>query len=134
MKKELKNNLEKRISTIGVIGLGYVGLPILLRYHEVGFKTFGFDIDSKKIKSLNEKKSFFTDISVKKISQALESGLFATTNFEHIKNVDVIIICVPTPLNDDTPNLIIKENVKTNKTHLKNGQILVLKHNLPRNN
>ena len=127
MKKELKNNLEKRISTIGVIGLGYVGLPILLRYHEVGFKAFGFDIDSKKIKSLNEK-ILLKDISVKKISQALESGLFATTNFEHVKNVDVIIICVPTPLNDDnTPNLnYIKKTLNQIKPHLKNGQILVL--------
>ena len=82
MKNTLLKKIENKQATVGVVGLGYVGLPLLLCYIEKGFKGIGFDIDSQKTKMLNEKKSYIKHISSDRISSAVLSGLFSSeTNF-----------------------------------------------------
>ena len=83
---------------IGIVGLGYVGLPLLLRYTQVGFKVIGFDIDNFKVDSLNAGKSYIEHIAADKI-QAAQPLFEATTDFSRIGECDAIILCVPTPLN-----------------------------------
>lgn len=95
----LKKIQNKEI-TVGIIGLGYVGLPLALRFSEENVKTIGFDIDEEKVNKLSKCSSYIEHISDSKVKKAIESGFAPTTNFSEIKNCDAIIICVPTPLND----------------------------------
>ncbi len=125
--------LIKRISTrkasIGIIGLGYVGLPLVIRFAEEGFSVFGFDIDRKKVDSINAGKSFIKHIASDKIASFVRQGLVkASDNFTGLKKVDIIIICVPTPLNEmREPDLQYVE--KTGEAIAKNfrkGQLISL--------
>ena len=85
--------------TIGVVGLGYVGLPLVLAYAAKGFSAIGFDIDSTKIDHIHAGTSYIKHIPSDHIAEARASGkLDATTDFSRIKNCDAIILCVPTPL------------------------------------
>jgi UDP-N-acetyl-D-glucosamine dehydrogenase len=93
--ESLKNSQAK----IGIVGLGYVGLPLMLRYQEEGYKVVGFDIDESKISKLNRGESYIEHISTDKIKEAVQKGFRATSNFSEIKDVEAIILCVPTPLN-----------------------------------
>ncbi len=86
-------------ATIGIVGLGYVGLPLALRYAEVGFKVVGFDIDSSKIDKIKDGLSYIEHISGASIQKAVKVGFSATTDFSQISKVDAVILCVPTPLN-----------------------------------
>ena len=99
MNFELKRKLQNKSSIIGIVGLGYVGLPLMLRYCEVGYKVIGFDIDASKIDALMEGKSYIEHISGTSITNALEKGFEATADFSRAAEVDALIICVPTPLN-----------------------------------
>jgi UDP-N-acetyl-D-glucosamine dehydrogenase len=98
----LSNLLEKfktKKATIGIVGLGYVGLPLMLRYVEVGFRVLGFDIDEEKTASLNAGKSYIKHIGSKRIKQVVDKGLFEATNdFSRAADADALLICVPTPL------------------------------------
>ena len=98
-----KNNLMKKIQNadalIGVIGLGYVGLPLALAYAEKSFNVLGFDIDSNKVKELNSGHNYISHMDGKKVTQVVKSKkLSATTDFSRLSEPDAIIICVPTPL------------------------------------
>tara|TARA_X000000950_G_C13916410_1_gene661181 strand:- start:28 stop:1329 length:1302 start_codon:yes stop_codon:yes gene_type:complete len=105
MKNKLINKIESKKVTIGVIGLGYVGLPLLLRYAEVGFRVVGFDIDKEKINKLNNQQSYISHISSLKIKKLKAKTIF-TTDFSNIRDVDIVILCLPTPLNiNREPNL-----------------------------
>ena len=100
--KQSKSNrvltsLNDRKATIGIVGLGYVGLPLLLRYCEVGYNVIGFDIDSEKTEMLEKSVSFIQHISSERIAAARQN-FSATTNFSHITSCDAVILCVPTPL------------------------------------
>lgn len=95
----LLRKLESKTATIGIIGMGYVGLPLMLRYAEEGFKSIGFDVDLDKINKLNEGLSYIKHIDAADIKKARTTGFFATNDFSKITDVDAIIICVPTPLN-----------------------------------
>lgn len=97
-KDKLIQNLKSKNSVIGIIGLGYVGLPLLLRFAEVGYKVIGFDIDEKKTTALNKGESYIAHIKAKDI-QAAQKLFTATTDFKRAKEADALIICVPTPLN-----------------------------------
>ncbi len=98
---ELISKIERRSACIGVIGLGYVGLPLVLRFCEEGFKVTGFDVDPAKVESLNQGKSYIKHIRSESISRFSASNSFhATTDMSQLKDVDAIIICVPTPLTD----------------------------------
>jgi UDP-N-acetyl-D-glucosamine dehydrogenase len=95
----LISSLKNTNSKIGIVGLGYVGLPLMLRYHEEGYKVIGFDIDELKVSRLNKGESYIEHIRSDKIKHAVAQGFEATLDFSRIPEVDAIILCVPTPLN-----------------------------------
>lgn len=114
---------------VGIIGCGYVGLPLALRFAEAGHKVTGFDTDPNKVKMLNSGKSYIEHIPTTKIQQYVNSRHFgATTDFEKLKEVDAILICVPTPLNEyREPDLsYVAETVKSIQPNLQRGQLVVL--------
>lgn len=113
---------------IGIIGLGYVGLPLAIRCAEVGYAVIGFDIDEAKVDMIAKGKSYIKHITSEDISKSLTLGLESTTDFSRIKEVDAIIICVPTPLNKyREPDLsYIIRTLETISPYLKKGQILSL--------
>ena len=99
-KIKLLEKIKSKQSKIAVVGLGYVGLPLCLDYAEQGYKVVGIDVDLSKIKILEKGKSYIKHISEGDVSEFINKNLFLpTNNFEEIKKVDAIIICVPTPLN-----------------------------------
>ena len=124
----LKSSMENKESIIGIIGLGYVGLPLVIRFFEEGFKVVGFDVDDKKVDMLNAGESYIKHIKQEKIKSALGQGFRATTNFSEIENVNVILICVPTPLTEgNEPDLsYVQSTLKTIQPHLKENQLLIL--------
>ncbi|OGT63744.1 MAG: UDP-N-acetyl-D-glucosamine dehydrogenase [Gammaproteobacteria bacterium RIFCSPHIGHO2_12_FULL_45_9] len=91
--------LTNKTARIGIVGLGYVGLPLMLRYVEVGYPVVGFDIDESKVNKLCCGQSYIQHISYVEIDSAFKKKLEVTTDFSSIQNVDAIILCVPTPLN-----------------------------------
>ncbi|MBI4638682.1 MAG: nucleotide sugar dehydrogenase [Candidatus Rokubacteria bacterium] len=97
--RALKERIERREYTVGVIGLGYVGLPLVLRFGEVGFRVVGFDVDPAKVKQLGEGSSYIQHIPTERVSALARSGLFqATADLGRLNEPDALIICVPTPL------------------------------------
>src|SRR5579864_8377501 len=94
---ELKNRIETRQALIGVIGLGYVGLPLALLYTEAKFRVTGFDIDQHKVATLTAGGSYIYRIPVTEIQAARSQGFHATAEFSSLTEMDAIIICVPTP-------------------------------------
>jgi len=84
---------------IGIVGLGYVGLPLMLRYNAIGYRVLGIDIDEGKVASLNAGKSYIEHIPAQSIAAARNSGFEATTDFKRVAECDALILCVPTPLN-----------------------------------
>lgn len=128
-KTELLQKIEKKQHIVGIIGLGYVGLPLALEFVSKGIKTIGFDIDETKIPVLNSGKSYIKHIASERIAEAVSSGLFeATSKFERIPEVDAVIIAVPTPLNKHRePDLSYVENsAKMAAKYLRPGQLVVL--------
>ena len=100
MKQQILSRIEDKSAVIGIIGLGYVGLPLLLRFTEVGYRVLGFDTDRTKIEKLAKGVSYLKHIPSEPIAAAVTSGLFeGTTDFSRAAEADVLIICVPTPLN-----------------------------------
>jgi UDP-N-acetyl-D-glucosamine dehydrogenase len=97
--ERLTARLRDRTAVIAVIGLGYVGLPLTLRYAAVGFKVLGIDIDGGKVDQLNRGASYIKHIAARDIGQARASGFEATSDFSRAAEADALIICVPTPLN-----------------------------------
>jgi UDP-N-acetyl-D-glucosamine dehydrogenase len=124
----LLNSFENRRAVIGILGLGYVGLPLMLRFSEVGFKVLGFDIDAKKVASLNDGQSYIAHIAQTEISAAVKKGFTATTEFSRSNEVDALIICVPTPLNKfREPDLsYVINTIDSVVPHLRKGQIISL--------
>jgi UDP-N-acetyl-D-glucosamine dehydrogenase len=125
----LLKKIENKTAVIGVIGLGYVGLPLALEYALKGFKTIGFDIDERKIPLLNSGKSYIKHIKADKIKKAVASKKFyATTDFSRLPETDAIIICVPTPLNEHRePDMTYIENSgKIISQYLRAGQFVSL--------
>ena len=125
---QLKSKIENKESVIGIIGLGYVGLPLLIRFSEEGFKTLGFDVDDKKVDMLNAGNSYIKHIETEKIRYAINLGFRATSDFSNISHVDAILICVPTPLEEgNQPDLsYIRSTLQTIQPHLSENQLLVL--------
>lgn len=108
----LLKKIENKTAVIGIIGLGYVGLPLALEYALKGFKTIGFDIDERKIPILNSGKSYIKHIKADKIKKTIgNKKFFATADFTRLPEADAIIICVPTPLNEHRePDMTYIEN------------------------
>lgn len=114
---------------IGVVGLGYVGLPLALRFSEVGFHVLGFDIDSEKVAKLNQGENYIHHLGSERVAQAQKSGLFsATTDFSKAIEADALILCVPTPLNkNQEPDLsYIRKTVETLTPYFRRGQLISL--------
>lgn len=99
MATQLIGLLEDRRAVIGVLGMGYVGQPLALRYAELGYKVIGFDIDAEKVADLNAGRSHIEHISDADIRRANAAGLECTTDFSRAAEADALILCVPTPLN-----------------------------------
>ena len=120
--------IEDRTAVIGIVGMGYVGLPLMLRFVDVGFRVLGFDIDSALVASLNSGRSSIAHISDAKIQTAITSGFEATLDMARVSEVDAVIICVPTPLGSHRePDLSYVLNTAENlSSHLRAGQIVSL--------
>ena len=126
---KILNKINNKTAKIGIIGLGYVGLPLGLEFANKGFSVTGFDIDEKKIPLLNSGKTYIKHISEKRIKKALVDKKFkATSDFSLLSICDAIIICVPTPLNEHRePDMTFIENSgKIVARYLRKGQLVVL--------
>jgi UDP-N-acetyl-D-glucosamine dehydrogenase len=113
---------------IGIVGLGYVGLPLMLRYNSIGFRVLGIDIDDAKVTKLNAGRSYIEHIPAEKISAARQSGFEATTDFQRVSECDALILCVPTPLNKyREPDMsFVINTTDAIKPYLRQGQIVSL--------
>ena len=126
---QLARRIANKEAQIGILGLGYVGLPLALAFSENGFHTYGIDIDESKVRSINQGRSYIADISHAQIAKELVSQNFcATTDASPLKDCDCIIICVPTPLSrTNDPDLeFIESATATVKQYLRPGQLIVL--------
>lgn len=99
LKNEFVKKIDEKRAVIGIVGLGYVGLPLIIRYAEAGYKVLGFDIDPGKVELLNSGRTYIEHISDERVGGAIEAGMRATSDFREISKVDAVIMCVPTPLN-----------------------------------
>jgi UDP-N-acetyl-D-glucosamine dehydrogenase len=125
---QLKKRIEQREARVGIIGLGYVGLPLALLYSEKKFKVTGFDIDSRKIDTLAKGGSYIYRIAPEEIQAAQTSGFAATADYSRLTEMDAIIICVPTPLDEyHEPDLsFITSTTHSIAPHLQAGQLVIL--------
>lgn len=128
MKNELLKKLKSKEAVIGIVGLGYVGLPLMLRYIEVGYQVLGFDIDQDKVDALNDGRSYIEHISSDTINHASKNGFSATTDFSQATQADALIICVPTPLNKyREPDLsFVTDTTDSLVPYLREGQVFSL--------
>ncbi|MCK4894881.1 MAG: nucleotide sugar dehydrogenase [Calditrichia bacterium] len=126
---DLLHKIEAHEAVIGVIGMGYVGLPLLLEFVDENFPTLGFDIDPVKVEELNAGKSYIKHIPAAKIEKALQKNKFeATTDFSRLKEADCILVCVPTPLGKHRePDIsYIEDTSETVAKFVQKGQLIVL--------
>lgn len=128
MKLDLTRRIESREAIIGVIGMGYVGLPLALRFSESGFRVKGFDLDSVKADLIAHRQSYFVHIADARISEAVDCGLDVTTDMARLAECDAIIICVPTPLGShQEPDLsFITSTMESLIERLRPGQVICL--------
>ncbi|MBF9232272.1 nucleotide sugar dehydrogenase [Microvirga sp. BT350] len=126
---ELLAKFKERSATLGIVGLGYVGIPLALTAAKAGFKVVGFDIDAPRVDQINRGESFIKHISSALISEAVKGGKFeATADFARLGEPDAILICVPTPLTKHRePDLSYVENTaRAIAPRLRKGQVVVL--------
>ncbi|MDD5681309.1 MAG: NAD(P)-binding domain-containing protein, partial [Candidatus Omnitrophica bacterium] len=129
MYKILKNKIKDKSAKIGIIGLGYVGLPLAVAFAEEGFEVFGIDTGAKRVNSIKQGKSYIIDVPSEKVERLVSSGLLnATDNYSVVKKLDALIICVPTPLGKTKePDIsFIVSAVKDIIKHRAKGQLYVL--------
>jgi len=126
--EDLKQRIANKSAVVGVYGLGYVGLPLALRFSDVGIKVIGFDIDQSKVETLNNGSSYIERLSPAAIQAAQINGFTATSDFLRTAELDALIICVPTPLSTHRePDLsFIKNTLTSILPHFKAGQLLSL--------
>jgi len=125
---QLAGKIRQRQARVGIIGLGYVGLPLALLYSEQRFPVTGFDIDARKVNTLNQGGSYIYRISGAEIQEARGQGFSATSDYSELAAMDAIIICVPTPLDEyHEPDLsFITDTTHAIAPHLRAGQLVVL--------
>ena len=118
--------MNKKNYTVGVVGLGYVGLPLAI-FAKKKFKVIGFDIDPEKIKKLKKNISYLKRISKSQIKYIKNNNGLFSNNFEYIRECDCVIICVPTPLKKNKPDLsFIKNTIKQIFKYLRENQLVIL--------
>jgi UDP-N-acetyl-D-glucosamine dehydrogenase len=129
MKNELINRITNKQAHVGVIGLGYVGLPLLVEFASKGFKGTGFEVDETKAKQINAGTSYIGDVPSSKLKEVVDAKrLQATTDFDHLADCDAIIICVPTPLRktkEPDVSYILAATEQIAK-RLRRGQLIIL--------
>lgn len=127
-KATLIQKLNQRQVLIGIVGLGYVGLPLMLRYNSTGFRVLGIDIDQKKVDRLNKGESYIEHIPSEKVAAASSKGFEATADFSRAAECDALILCVPTPLNKyREPDMsFVIDTTNAIKPYLREGQIVSL--------
>ena len=128
-KQKLLEKIESKSAVVGIVGLGYVGLPLGLEFVSKGFNVIGFDVDKRKIPLLKSGKTYIKHIDETRIKNAVDSKLFdATSDFTKLPDCDAVIICVPTPLDEHRePDMrFINETAKTIQKHLRKGQLVTL--------
>lgn len=120
--------LESRQAVVGVVGLGYVGLPLMLRYNAIGYRVLGIDIDGAKVEALNAGNSYIEHIAAESVQRARSSGFEATTEFSRASECDALILCVPTPLNKyREPDMsFVIDTTNAIKPYLRAGQVVSL--------
>src|SRR5947199_3243474 len=129
IKNELIELIKDKCARVGVIGLGYVGLPLATEFASAGIKTTGFEVDEKKVGEINSGRSYIADVSSETIKQSVDAHrLSATTDFDLLKECDAIIICVPTPLRKTKePDVsFILAAAEEIKQRLRRGQLVIL--------
>lgn len=129
MKQMLLEGIEKREIVCGVVGLGYVGLPLAVEKAKAGFKTIGFDVQKEKVDLVNAGKNYIGDVVDSDLAQLVEDGMIeATTDFSFIKDVDFVAICVPTPLDEhQQPDIsYVEASTKSVAQYMKPNSMVVL--------
>ena len=129
MKEELLSRIAERKITVGVVGLGYVGLPLAVEKAKAGFRTIGFDVQEEKVKQVNAGHNYIGDVVDAELAQLVNNGMLsATSDFSFIKEVDFVAICVPTPLDiHQEPDISYVENsAKSIAGDLTKGTVVVL--------
>ena len=129
MSRNLKEKIVRKKARLAILGLGYVGLPLAVNFAKVGFNVIGVDNDRDRVKRLNNKESYILDVPTPEVATIMSHGYFeATTDFEVLKTVDVVIICVPTPLKRKyTPDIsYILSAVRTVRKYIKKDMLIIL--------
>lgn len=129
MKEKLLKKIDERSIIVGVVGLGYVGLPLAVEKAKAGFKTVGFDVQPQKVEMVNQGQNYIGDVVDNDLKGLVENGLLsATTDFRFIKDVDFIAICVPTPLDKhQEPDIsYVKSSTEEISKYLKKDTMVVL--------
>ena len=128
MLNTLKTKLNDKSAVIGIIGLGYVGLPLGIRYAEAGYKVLGLDIDPKKAENIADGKTYIKHIPDAEIQGATQRGFEASTDFAKASEADALILCVPTPLDDHRePDLsFIIDTLESLLPYMRKGQVIAL--------
>jgi UDP-N-acetyl-D-glucosamine dehydrogenase len=125
----LLDRIRTRQAVVGIVGQGYVGLPLSLVFNEAGFSVIGLDLDPAKVDALNVGESYIKHIGAGRVANAVETGMFrASTDFDELKNCDAVLICVPTPLGPHRePDLsFVLDSTRAVAKRLKRGQLVVL--------
>ncbi|MFN2576650.1 MAG: nucleotide sugar dehydrogenase [Pyrinomonadaceae bacterium] len=128
-KTDIINLIKDKRARVGVVGLGYVGLPLASEFAGAGFRTTGFEVDEKKVDEINRGRSYIADVDSQTIKQAVDAGrLAASTDFDLLRECDAIIICVPTPLRKTKePDVsFILAAAEQIKQRLRRGQLIIL--------
>src|SRR5262249_8005932 len=129
MKQQLLDKIAARKAHVGVIGLGYVGLPLVVEFARAGFPATGFDVDTRKVEELNRGRSYIPDVPTTQVDELVSTGrMRASADFGALKEIDIIIICVPTPLRktkepDVSYILAAAEKIQAS---LRPGQLIIL--------
>jgi len=129
LKDKFLENIRNRTARIGIIGLGYVGLPLIWTFHEAGFPVIGFDVDTKKIKNLKDGRPYIKHLGFDMMETLAHSDHCSATNdFSELEKMDAVIMCVPTPLNTyREPDMqYVEKTTRTIGEHLQAGQLVVL--------
>ena len=129
MKNEMLRKIENREIVVGVVGLGYVGLPLAVEKAKAGFKTIGFDVQAQKVEMVNAGHNYIGDVVDSDLANIVKSGMLsATTDFSFVKDVDFVAICVPTPLDaHQQPDIsYVRDSATSVSKYLKKGTMVVL--------
>ncbi len=128
IKQDLIDKFNNKTAVIGILGLGYVGLPLMIRYAEIGYRVIGIDIDQQKVDMLNQGNSYIEHIPSNSIKTSIEKGFEATTDFSRASEADTLILCVPTPLNKNRePDLsYVTDTTDAVVPYLRKGHVLSL--------